>query len=187
MEAMSDSTGLLARVASGDEAAVAEVLDTYGGLVWSIARRSFRDRSEAEDAVQDAFIAVWQSAGKYDASVSSEATFIAMIARRRVIDRVRKAGRRPDTQPIASFDEPAVEADEATEIQEESQRVLAVIDELDPPQPEVIRHSLMDGLTHAQIAERLALPLGTVKTHIRRGLMKVRATLGASAGSGVPA
>ena len=182
---MPESNGLLERVAAGDDTAVAEVLDTYGGLVWSIARRSFRERAEAEDAVQDAFIAVWQSASKYDPAVAAEATFIAMIARRRVIDRVRKASRRPDTQPIASFDEPAVEAEKATEIAEESRRVLAVIDALDPPQPEVIRHSVMDGLTHAQIAERLSLPLGTVKTHIRRGLMKVRTAMGAE--SGVPA
>ena len=184
---MSESSGLLERVASGDEAAVGEVLDTFGGLVWSIARRSFRDRAEAEDAVQDAFIAVWQSAGKYDASVSSESTFIAMIARRRVIDRIRKQGRRPDTQPFEPSHEPGVEHEEVAEIHEESQRVLAVIDALDPPQPDVIRHSLMDGLTHAQIAERLSLPLGTVKTHIRRGLIKVRSAMGARSGSGVPA
>lgn len=182
---MAEPTCLLQRVAAGDEAAVAGVLDTYGGLVWSIARRSFRDRAEAEDAVQDAFIAVWQSAGKFDPKVASESTFIAMIARRRVIDRVRKQGRRPDTTTLEASHDPGVEHEQHAEVREESRRVLQVIDELDPPQPEVIRQALLDGLTHAQIAERLSLPLGTVKTHIRRGLIKVRAAMGV--GSGVPA
>ncbi|MFI4862541.1 MAG: RNA polymerase sigma factor [Phycisphaerales bacterium JB063] len=184
---MSQSTGLLQRVAAGDESAVAEVLDTYGGLVWSIARNSFKDRAEAEDAVQDAFIAVWKGASKYDPAVASESTFIAMIARRRVIDRIRKQGRRPQTQPLEPMHEQGDESLQQAEVSEESQRVLAVIDALDPPQPEVIRQSLMEGLTHAQIAERLSLPLGTVKTHIRRGLIKVRTALGVHRGSGVPA
>ena len=131
----------------------------------------------AEDAVQDAFIAVWKAASKYDPAVASESTFIAMITRRRVIDRVRKQGRRPQTQPLEPMHEPGDESRQQAEVSEESQRVLAVIDALDPPQPEVIRQSLMEGLTHAQIAERLALPLGTVKTHIRRGLIKVRTAL----------
>lgn len=184
---MPEITSLLQQIAEGDESAVEQVLDTYGGLVWSIARRSFRDRAEAEDAVQDAFIAVWKGASKYDPSVASEATFIAMIARRRVIDRVRKQGRQVDTQPLESSHDPGVESERSAEMQEESARVLAVIDALDPPQPEVIRRAVMDGLTHAQIAEQLSLPLGTVKTHIRRGLMKVRAALGLATGSGVPA
>ncbi|MEM9413879.1 MAG: RNA polymerase sigma factor [Planctomycetota bacterium] len=184
---MSQSTGLLERVASGDESAVAEVLDTYGGLVWSIARRSFHDQAEAEDAVQDALIAVWKGAAKYDPAIASESTFVAMIARRRVIDRVRKQGRRPQTQPLEPMHEPGDEPIQPAELSEESQRVLAAIDALDPPQPEVIRQSLMEGLTHAQISEKLSLPLGTVKTHIRRGLNKVRAALGVHKGSGVPA
>ncbi len=189
---MPDSPGLLQRVAAGDETAVAQVLDTYGGLVWSIARGAFRDRAEAEDAVQDVFIAVWRSASRYDPASASEATFVAMIARRRVIDRIRKAGRRPDTQPIESVGDPG--SDTASEspsyaaaVKEESARVLEVIDALDPPQPEVIRHAVLDGLTHVQIAERLSLPLGTVKTHIRRGLAKVRRAIGSPTGSGVPA
>lgn len=189
---MPENPGLLQRVAAGEESAVALVLDAYGGLVWSIARGAFRDRAEAEDAVQDVFIAVWRSAARYDPQTASEATFIAMIARRRVIDRIRKAGRRPDTQPIESAGDPSDRAAtdspaDAIAVKEESARVLEVIDTLDPPQPEVIRHAVLDGLTHVQIAERLSLPLGTVKTHIRRGLAKVRGALSASPGSGVPA
>src|SRR5829696_165972 len=72
---------LLHRIAAGDSAAVEEFLDRYGGLVWSLARRFTSNRQESEDAVQDVFIELWRKAPRYDASLSSEATFVAMIAR----------------------------------------------------------------------------------------------------------
>ncbi|MCX5746449.1 MAG: sigma-70 family RNA polymerase sigma factor, partial [Proteobacteria bacterium] len=91
-------TPLLARVAVGDRGALRECLDRYGGLVWSIARRF--EASEAEDAVQEIFVDLWKSAVRYDPEVASEPTFIAMIARRRLIDRRRSRGRRPATEPM---------------------------------------------------------------------------------------
>lgn len=169
---------LLQQVAAGQGNAVAEVIDAYGGLVWSLARKYFGRSAEAEDAVQDAFIAVWKAADRYDPEVAAESTYIAMIARRRMIDQLRKAGRRIDAQPLDSSPEPENESNNRLADEEQVEEVLKAIDELDPPQPEVIRHSLMDGLTHPEIAEKMGLPLGTVKTHIRRGLIKVRQALG---------
>lgn len=169
---------LLQQVAAGQGNAVAEVIDAYGGLVWSLARKYFGRSAEAEDAVQDAFIAVWKAADRYDPEVAAESTYIAMIARRRMIDQLRKAGRRIDAQPLDSSPEPENESNNRLADEEQVEAVLKAIDELDPPQPEVIRHSLMDGLTHPEIAEKMGLPLGTVKTHIRRGLIKVRQALG---------
>ncbi|MEO0476336.1 MAG: sigma-70 family RNA polymerase sigma factor [Planctomycetota bacterium] len=169
---------LLQQVAAGQSQAVAEVIDAYGGLVWSLARKYFGRTAEAEDAVQDAFIAVWKSAERFDPEVAGESTYIAMIARRRMIDQLRKQGRRPSTQALEGSPEPEVESNDRLADEEQVRAVLSVIDELDPPQPEVIKHSLMDGLTHPEIAERTGLPLGTVKTHIRRGLIKVRQALG---------
>ena len=169
---------LLQQIASGQSSAVSEVLDTYGALVWSIARRYFGRSAEAEDAVQDAFIAVWKAADRYDPEVAAESTFIAMIARRRMIDQLRKEGRRIAAQPLEGSPEPENESNDRLADEEQVQTVLSAIDELDPPQPEVIKHSLMDGLTHPEIAEKMGLPLGTVKTHIRRGLIKVRKALG---------
>ena len=169
---------LLQQVATGDSRAVADVIDKYGALVWSLARKYFGRSAEAEDAVQDAFIAVWRAADRYDPGTAGESTFIAMIARRRMIDRLRKQGRRPTAQTLDSAPEPSSESESRLADEEQAERVLAVIDELDPPQPEVIRKSLMDGLTHSEIAESTGLPLGTVKTHIRRGLIKVRQTMG---------
>ncbi len=174
-------TSLLQLVAAGESTAVSRVIDAYGGLVWSLARRYFGRSAEAEDAVQDAFIAVWKSAERYDPGTAKESTYIAMIARRRMIDRLRKQGRRPESQPLESAPEPEVESTDRLADEELAGKVLQTIDALDPPQPEVIRHSLLDGLTHAEIAEKMGLPLGTVKTHIRRGLIKVRQTIGIQA------
>lgn len=171
---------LLQQVAAGQSHAVSDVIDTYGGLVWSIARKYFGRSGEAEDAVQDAFIAVWKAADRYDPEVAAESTYIAMIARRRMIDQLRKQGRRPTAQTLESAPEPEVESSDRLADEEQVATVLKVINELDPPQPEVIKHSLMDGLTHPEIAEKTGLPLGTVKTHIRRGLIKVRKALGIS-------
>ena len=173
-----DSGSLLKRVATGEDQAVQAVIDAYGGLVWALARKYFGRSAAAEDAVQDAFIAVWKAADKYDPEVAAESTYIGMIARRRMIDTLRKEGRRIDAQPLDASPEPENESTDRLADEEQVQRVLQAIDELDPPQPEVIKHSLMDGLTHAEIADKTGLPLGTVKTHIRRGLIKVRQALG---------
>lgn len=169
---------LLQQVAAGDQRAVADVIDSYGALVWSLARRYFGRTAEAEDAVQDAFIAVWKSADRYDPNTAKESTFIAMIARRRMIDLLRKQGRRPSATTLDGSPEPEAASNDRVADEEQAHAVLSAINDLDPPQPEVIRRSLMDGLSHAEIAEAMQLPLGTVKTHIRRGLIKVRQALG---------
>jgi len=178
---------LLQQIAAGDNGAVSQVIDAYGGLVWSLARKYFGRSAEAEDAVQDAFVAVWKAADRYDPEVAGESTYIAMIARRRMIDQLRKQGRRIAAQPLEGSPEPEANTADQLADQEQVATVLSAIDELDPPQPEVIRHSLMDGLTHSEIAEKTGLPLGTVKTHIRRGLIKVRQVLGIAPESGVTA
>ena len=94
-----DDTALLIRVAEGDPGAVREVLSRYSALVWSLASGLSKDPHEVEDVVQDIFVDVWRSAKRYDPKMASEATFIATIARRRVIDRRRRAGRRVDPEP----------------------------------------------------------------------------------------
>lgn len=174
-QATADS--LLQKVAAGQSRAVNQVIDAYGPLVWSIARKYFGRSAEAEDAVQDAFIAVWKAADRYDPEVAAESTYIAMIARRRMIDQLRKQGRRPSMRTLEGSPEPEVESGDRLADEEQVMTVLKAINELDPPQPDVIKHSLMDGLTHPEIAEKTGLPLGTVKTHIRRGLIKVRKAL----------
>ena len=94
----------LQRIAAGDGASVQECLDRYGGLVWSIARRLAPTAQDAEDAVQEIFLDVWRNAGRFDPEIGSEATFIATIARRRLLDQRRRASRRLDPEPLVSED-----------------------------------------------------------------------------------
>jgi RNA polymerase sigma factor (sigma-70 family) len=168
---------LLPKVAAGEQPAVALCVERYGGLVWSIARKYLRDRAEAEDAVQEVFIAVWRAADRFDPAVASETTFIAMIARRRLIDRVRKIGRKPDESELGAVNEPMVETTDRLEVADEARIAAAALDELGEPQRTVLKLSIYDGLSHGDIAEKMDLPLGSVKTYIRRGLQKIREML----------
>lgn len=177
-EAGSDTPGILQRVAGGDAAAVRECLDRFGGLVWSLARRLTPTASEAEDAVQEIFIDVWKSSGRYDPSIASETAFVAMIARRRLIDRQRRAGRRPNEEqvPEGAASEVSAPGDRAT-VGDDVQRVSRAFDQLSDEQQRVLRLSIHQGLSHEKISRATGLPLGTVKTHARRGLIKLRELL----------
>jgi RNA polymerase sigma-70 factor (ECF subfamily) len=173
-------------VGEGDTQAVAECIDRFGGLVWSLARKLIGNPSEAEDAVQEAFIGLWQNAARYDPSVASEATFVTMIARRRLIDRWRKAGRRPNGDAADVDDLPLRAASDdhvRVELAEEAERATDAIRQLRPEQQEVLNLAVCQGWSHQLIADRLCLPLGTVKTHVRRGLMRVRELLEVDVGT----
>ena len=170
---------LLRRVASGDSTAVNEVLDRYGGLVWSLARRFCANPSDAEDATQEVFIDLWQSARRFDESLASEATFVAMIARRRLIDRFRRSERRRDTASLVS-DVAATGGNpsDRAELLDDVARISDAMTSLRPEQQQVLKMSIYDGLTHDEIARSTGLPLGTVKTHARLGLIQIRELVG---------
>ena len=175
VEANDDSPGLLQRIAAGDENAVRECIDTYSGLVWSIARRFSRNTEDAADGVQDVFIDLWSAAARFDPTIAAEKTFVAMIARRRLIDRLRKLRRQPDFTGLEDAAViPAEEQRDQVEIREEAERVMDVMRTLKPEQQQILELAIHKGMTHRGIAEHLQLPLGTVKTHVRRGLMRVR-------------
>jgi RNA polymerase sigma factor (sigma-70 family) len=180
------SRTLLERVADGDAAAVDECLGQFGGLVWSLARRLCPRHEDAEDAVQEIFVEIWLSAGKFDPQISSEATYITMIARRRLIDRYRRRTRdletTPLTQEVVASDG---EHERWTEISEEAARARAQMQQLRPEERQVLELSINQGLTQSQIAEATNLPLGTVKTHARRGLIRLRELLGVDSVRGV--
>jgi RNA polymerase sigma-70 factor (ECF subfamily) len=178
---------LLERIAAGDARAVDECLEHYGGLIWSLARRFSPGYADAEDAVQEILLGVWRSASRFDPEVAAEAAFITTIAKRRLIDRHRRRGRRLDARPIE--EESAIVARTASnsvEVQEEAERVRAVMGKLRDEERRVLEMSLVDGLTHSQISEGTSLPLGTVKTHARRGLNRLREMLGVNAPSPNP-
>jgi RNA polymerase sigma-70 factor (ECF subfamily) len=172
-------TSILARIAAGDGDAVQECMDRYGGLVWSLARRMAP--AMAEDAVQEIFIDLWKSAGRFDASKASDKTFIATVARRRLIDRLRRQGRRPQTSSLPEPDEPTAEpsVDDHLVIERgaEARSAARYLDALRPEQRQVIRLSVVEGMSHSEIADATGIAIGTVKSHIFRGLAKVRARL----------
>ncbi len=170
---------ILPKVAIGDREAVAECLARYGSLVWSMALRNASDRSDAEDAVQEIFIDLWRHAGQFDDRIASEVTFVAMVVRRRLIDRWRKERRAIEFRCCLTpgSDPPAREESISIEVREEAARARAQLELLSPDEREVISLAIDRGLSHSQIAETLNMSLGTVKSHARRGMLRLRELL----------
>src|SRR5262249_23620137 len=144
-------------------------------------RRRSPGRSDAEDAVQEIFVDIWRSAQKYDARAASEATFVAMIARRRLIDRLRSRQRRRE-EPLSEGEVRDIAHAPESELAAEAALAARAIAQLRPDQRRVLLLATIHGLSHEEIAARTGLPLGTVKTHARRGLLRVREVLAAEGG-----
>lgn len=170
---------ILQRIADGDRSAVDECLNTYGGLVWSLARRMLRNTEDAEDAVQEIFLDVWKNAERFDPDQASETTFVAMIARRRLIDRIRHVQRRISADSLEDvLAEPSVRTDTTMQTNVEAREAAKALDQIRPEQRQVLQMSIVHGLSHQEIADATGMPLGTVKTHARRGILQVREILG---------
>jgi RNA polymerase sigma factor (sigma-70 family) len=167
---------LLTRIANGDTGAVDECIDRYGGLVWSLARRLSSSVADAEDAVQEIFVDLWKNADRFREELAGEATFVAMLARRRLIDRLRKSRRELDSQPIdeLTLQQAAPPQASPTELAEEAARAAACLEGLRKDERKVLELSIYHGLPQTRIAEQTGLALGTVKTHARRGLSQLR-------------
>jgi RNA polymerase sigma-70 factor, ECF subfamily len=170
---------LLERIAAGDQTAVKACMDTYGGLVWTLARRFSSSVADAEDATQEIFLEVWKSAARYDAAMGSESVFVTTIARRRLIDRLRATRRRPATE---EFDEEhvtqgALDAPEVGAVAVDAEIAARALAQLGDAEREIVLMGVVEGMTHSEIATATRKPLGTVKTQLRRGLIKVRRLL----------
>lgn len=174
---VTEEPSILARVAAGDPAAPNECIARFSGLVWSLARRLCTSPSDAEDAVQEIFIDIWKSAPRFDASIASETTFVAMIARRRLIDRGRRKMRRPEVPQIPETVADTRERVDDTERDEQQRLAQRAFEQLRPEQQQVLQLAIHHGCSHEQIATATGMPLGTVKTHARRGLIKIRQIL----------
>jgi RNA polymerase sigma-70 factor (ECF subfamily) len=170
---------VLARIAQGDALAVRECIEEFGGLVWAIARRLTRSRADAEDAVQEIFTDIWRSAGRFDPAQGSEKVFITTIARRRLIDRMRRLSQQIETDPVEVLDTIAW-ADPGTraEVCVEAEHAARAVAQLRPEQRKMLELAVLRGMSHSEIAESLNVPLGTVKTMVRRGLIQVRKLMG---------
>jgi RNA polymerase sigma-70 factor (ECF subfamily) len=172
---------LLPQIADGEPSAVDAFLRRHSNMVWGLARRFCRSAEDAEDATQDIFVEVWKNAARYDPRAGSEVTFLMTIARRRLIDRARRQGRQPATELLedAGTIEAAPTQDRA-ELHDELQKAQEALAQLRPEQREVLDLALGHGRTHQEISAAVGIPLGTVKSHARRGLIRLRELLGAA-------
>ena len=167
---------MLLRIALGDESAVRECVARYGALIWSLVRRWSPNTADAEDAVQDVFIDLWRTAGRFDATRATESGWVAMVTRRRLIDRMRRRQRLPEIEPLSethdvpdeSAEDVAQDLDRATRLD----RAREVLAELPAAQRRMLELSLLHGKTHDEIARETDTLLDTVKSYIRRGLKR---------------
>lgn len=169
---------LLALVARGDEPALGVLYNRYGGLVYTIALRVTGDRQTAEEVTQDVFQGVWQSAGGYQAGRGACAAWLAGIARHRAIDATRsrreRARTREQTYDHGAFAETTGAPDPELTDLDLREAVRSALDSLPNAQRQAVELAFYGGLTRTEIAERLGEPLGTVKTRLRLGLLKLR-------------
>ncbi|MEM7010303.1 MAG: sigma-70 family RNA polymerase sigma factor [Verrucomicrobiota bacterium] len=166
---------ILAGVAAGQEAAMERCIAVYGGLIWNIALRTTKNRSQAEDIVQETFMDLWRSASRFDAAIASEKTFIGLVARRRAIDYTRKQRRQPPAEPLMAAELlPDETTSAAAERRVDHASVMDTVKTLPKETRDMFALHFEEGLTHPEIAERTGVPLGTVKTRLRRGLIEMR-------------
>ena len=172
---------LMAAVARGDEAAFGELYDRMSRLVYGVVRKVVRDPSQSEEVAQEVFVEVWRTATRFEAGRGSVGTWVLTMAHRRAIDRVRseqasrdrteRVGHRERVRP---FDEVA----ETVETSFEHQQVRAALDHLTDLQREAVELAFYGGYTYREVAELLDAPLGTVKTRMRDGLIRLRDAMG---------
>ncbi len=164
------------RLRAGDARALAELLDRHGDLLYSLALRITGRSADAEDVVQEAWVQAWRSAGSFDAARGTVGAWLVTLVRSRAIDRIRSRASR-DRAETASGAEPAAPADDASVEAGQrmlSARVRAALERLAPPQRQALELAYFGGLSQTEVSERLAAPLGTVKSWTRQGLLRLR-------------
>lgn len=177
------SEDLLVAVARGDQEAFSELFDRVSGQVYGVIRRVLRDPSQSEEVAQEVLVEVWRTATRFDPDRGSATTWIMTMAHRRAIDRVRseQASRDRDERVghrdrVRAFDE----VSEEVETRFEHQQVREALDHLTDLQREAVELAYYGGHTYREVAELLDTPLGTVKTRMRDGLIRLRDAMGVS-------
>jgi RNA polymerase sigma-70 factor (ECF subfamily) len=172
-----DLDDLLARSGRGDRAAFAALYDAIAPRVYGLARRVVRDPELAEDVTQDVFVEIWRLAPRFDPERGAARSWMLTIAHRRAVDRVRREQSHRDREERAEASHPPPEHDETSEtvvLADEHHDVAAGLAQLTDLQREAITLAFYEGRTHNEIAQLLDIPLGTTKTRIRDGLIRLR-------------
>jgi len=171
---------LVGRLASGDLDAAGELYDRHAGKVLALARRILRDQGDAEDVVQEVFSQAWRTATRFEPERGTVAAWLLMIARTRAIDRLRARRSRPDTTGDVLLDRMPGHTEPASDMliaSEQYARVRQGLVALPAEQRTALELAYFEGLSQSEIAERLAAPLGTIKTRIRTALTTLRRSL----------
>jgi RNA polymerase sigma-70 factor, ECF subfamily len=174
--------GLLQRIVARDTTAVAELYDRHSSLLFGVLMRILRNRSDAEDVLQEVFVRVWTRADTYDERLGCAAAWLTRMARNRAIDRIRARRTRGDVdapEPSEELREPRAVAPDVTPEQraqdsQRTERIHSALDRLPAEQRVLIAAAFFEGFTHSELAARFRLPLGTVKTRIRSGMLAMR-------------
>lgn len=171
---------LLTAIARGDEQALASLYDRYRLILFGLIQRILHSRPEAEDVLQEVFLQVWQKAADFNQSRGRPFTWLVTLARSRAIDRLRSLGARDRLATASAREETEEVADAVTDaiLSERGKVVRDALRELPEEQQQVLLLAYFDGFTQSEIAERLGSPLGTVKTRMRSGMIKLRELLG---------
>ena len=167
---------LLALAAREDEEALAQLYDRYSRVAYGLAQRIVRDQALAEDAVQEAFLTVWRTAGSFRTDRAKPSTWILTLVHRRAVDVVRREERRR-AAPLDGTEEPddrGRAADEEIELTDRRRIVQEALRQLPDEQREALELAYYGGLTQSELAERLSVPLGTIKSRMFTGLRRLR-------------
>ena len=172
---------LIRLVALGDEAAFEELYDTVAPRVFGLVRKVVRDAAQSQEVTQEVFVDIWAQASRFDADRGKAMSWMLVIAHRKAVDKVRASQASSDRdlrQGIKEFQESYDDVADTVESQMEAERVNKALETLSQPQQEAIRLAYYGGYTHQEVAELLKIPVGTVKTRIRDGMIRLRDRLG---------
>jgi RNA polymerase sigma-70 factor (ECF subfamily) len=180
-----DDAALVARLAEGDGDALEELYERYSRVVYSFSLRMLADTSSAEELTQEVFLRLWRQGGSYQQSRGAFLTWLLSVTHNMAIDEIRRRKRRPvaaatseDDQTITMLPDTRTDVENAAWLTSLQTIVRDALQEIPPPQRVVIELAYFSGLTQREIAERLGEPLGTIKTRMRLGLLKLRERLG---------
>jgi len=168
---------LLSRIAAGDDGALGQLYDRYGRLAFGLALRVIRDRALAEDAVQEAFVSVWRSAARFEPNRGTARVWVLSLVHRRAVDIVRREERRHSKRSFYAAAAAVESAEEATWFVAERRRVQDALDRLPESLGQLLQLAYYGGLTQSEIAKRLDIPLGTVKSRTSTALARLRRLL----------
>lgn len=173
----SHTSDILPKVVAGEARAMNQCIDKHGNIVWTIVRRYLKDQTEAEDLVQEIFTEVWKKASSFDPAIAAESTFVGMIARRRAIDFLRRQGRQPVFETLEAAESLSHDPWNTSTAVRDPEAIKSSLASLPADTRELFQLFFESGFTHPEIAEKTGLPLGTIKTRLRRGLIALRELL----------